>query len=99
MRIGEKALLLSGAFLAVLSLSGGCATNRQAVRPGEPGVAIRLPPVEAMDVRLRSGGPEIPPEPPFSVADEIRGRWLTLFEITVSPVTAGNLPAETPAGE
>lgn len=99
MRIGDPAILLAAACLALLCFPGGCAPNRQAVRSGESGVAVRLPPVEAMDVRFRSSRPETPPELPFSVTDETRGRWLTLFEVTVSPVSAGSLPREKPEGD
>lgn len=99
MRAGGKAFLLSGAYLAALSLLGGCAPNRQAVRSADTGVAVRLPPVEAMDVRLRPNRPEIPPGLPFSVTDETRDRWLTLFEVTVSPVSAGSLPRDIPEGD
>lgn len=97
MRIGNRAILLAAAYLAVLFFPFGCAPKKQALRPGESGVAIRLPPTEAMDVRLRPNRPEAPPDLPFSVSDETRGRWLTLFEVTVSPVSAGNLPEDSPA--
>ena len=89
---------LAAASVMVFSLFWGCAPKKQAVRSGRSGVAIRLPPVEAMDIRLRTERREAPPKPPYSVADESRGRWLTLFEVNVSPVSTGNLP-ETESGE
>ena len=92
MRIRKNALPLAVSLVLVVSLLGGCARNQQALRTENPGVAVRLPPVEAMDVRLRSERPEAPPKLPLSLADETRDRWLTLFEVTVSPVSAGNLP-------
>jgi hypothetical protein len=76
----------------VIFLSGGCAPKTHALRDNGPAAAVRQPPVKSMDVRLLSERPEVPPQLPYSVADEIRGRWLTLFEVTVSPVSAGNLP-------
>jgi hypothetical protein len=92
MRIRGKAFPLAVSLVLVLSLFGGCAQNKQSLRAAESGVAVRLPPVEAMDVRLRSGRPEVPPELPLSLTDETRDRWLTLFEVTFSPISAGNLP-------
>jgi hypothetical protein len=95
MRIRIDALPLAVSLVLVVSLFGGCAQNKQALRPSDSAksaVAVRLPPVEAMDVRLRSERPEVPPKLPLSLTDETRDRWLTLFEVTVSPVSAGNLP-------
>jgi hypothetical protein len=92
MRIRGNVLPLAAASVMVFSLFCGCAPKKQAVRSGRSVVTIRLPPVEAMDISLRSERREAPPKPPYSVADESRGRWLTLFEVNVSPVSTGNLP-------
>lgn len=99
MRIRVPLPPLLAAFVIFSSLSGGCAPKKQALRAERPGVAVRLPPVEAIDVRLRSERTESPPQLPYSVADEMRGRWLTLFEVTASPVAAGTLPDTEPAKE
>jgi len=98
MRFRGNVLPFAAAPLTVFFLLCGCAPNRQAVQSGRPGVAIRLPPLEAMDIRSRSESREAPPNPPFSVADEYRGRWLTLFEVNVSPVSTGTVP-KTGSGE
>ena len=99
MRIRNKALPLAVSLVLVVSLFGGCARNPQALRAEDSGVTVRLPPVEPMDVRLRSERPEVPPRLPLSLADETRDRWLTLFEVTFSPVSAGNLPEKGPPKE
>lgn len=85
-------LPLAAASVMGVFLSGGCAPKTQGLRDNGPATAVRPPPVESMDVRLLSERREAPPKPPYSVADESRGRWLTLFEVTVSPVSAGTLP-------
>ena len=99
MRIRNNAYPLAVSLVLVVSLFGGCARNKQALRAEDSGVAVRLPPLEAMDVRLRSERPEVPPRLPLSLADETRDRWLTLFEVTFSPVSAGNLPEKGPPKE
>ena len=99
MRIRKNAYPLAVSLVLLVSLFGGCARNQQALRAEDSGVAVRLPPVEAMDVRLRSERPELPPRLPLSLADETRNRWLTLFEVTFSPVAAGNLPEKGPPKE
>lgn len=99
MRIRVPLLALLAAFAIFVSVSGGCAPKKQALRGEESGVAVRLPPAEVIDVRLRSERPEPPPQLPFSVMDEMRGRWLVLFEVTASPVAAGNLPETEPVKE
>lgn len=98
MVIRGTALRLAAALLMIFFPFAGCAPQKQALRDDGSVVAVRLPPMEAMDVRLRSERPEAPPELPFSVADETRGRWLTLVEVTVTPVSAGNLPETESAG-
>jgi hypothetical protein len=99
-------LLRATAFVMVIFLAGGCAPKTQVLRDNGLPAAVPPPTVKSMDVRLLSERPEVPPQPPYSVADETRGRWLTLFEVTVNPVSAGTLPltgsaedTETPASE
>jgi hypothetical protein len=99
MRIRNNALLLAVFLVLMVSLFGGCAQNKQSLRAGTSGVAVRLPPVEALDVRLRSERLEVPPKLPLSLTDETRDRWLTLFEVTFSPISAGNLPDKGPPKE
>lgn len=78
--------------LAVLAGTGGCASERTAVRKDTPGISVRLPPAEAMELGVRSEKEVAPPAPPLSVAEEYRDRWLTLFEVTFSPIEASGLP-------
>lgn len=78
--------------LAILAGMGGCASGRTAVRQDAQGITVRLPPAEAMELGVRSDREAAPPAPPLSVADEYRDRWLTLFEVTFSPVEASGLP-------
>ncbi len=82
------------------ALAAGCGATRQALRPGEPKVEFRLPAGETVDVGLRTEAPPRPPvAAPFSVTDESRGRWLTLFQIDVTPSEAAGVPsapAESP---
>ena len=83
---------LAAASVMIIILSGGCTPKTQVLRDNGPATAVRPPLVKSLDVRLLSETPEVAPKPPYSVADETRGRWLTLFEITMSPVSAGTLP-------
>ena len=75
--------------VAVLATMVGCAPARQAVHTDNAsGVSVRLPVVESPEVSIRAeerGPPEGPLSQPQSVADEYRGRWLTLIEVTVTP--------------
>lgn len=82
---------LAAAFVMII-LSGGCAMKTQGLRDNGPATVVRPPPVGSVDVRLLSETPEVAPKPPYSIADETRGRWLTLFEVTMSPESAGTLP-------
>ena len=68
------------------------------IRPEKSAMALRLPPMEAMDLSLRSERRELLPKPPYTVADESRGRWLTLFELTVSHLRTETL-SETGSGK
>jgi len=92
MRTRWIVLPLAAASVMIIILTGGCAPKTQGLRDNGPATAVRPPPVKSVDVRLLSETLEVAPKPPYSVADESRGRWLTLFEITVSPVSAGTLP-------
>ncbi|MGE5190515.1 MAG: hypothetical protein ACM3NF_10700 [Gemmatimonadota bacterium] len=100
MRRLTRALLIALLVALLLALAGGCAANRQAVRPDAPTVTLRLPPAEAVDLRLRQERAPGPPlSVPLSVSDESRGRWLTLFEVDVTPSEAAGVPpaaAESP---
>lgn len=84
----------------VVALAVGCGASRQALRSEVPRVDFRLPPAEAVDIGLiRERAARPAPAPPFSAADESRGRWLTLFEMNVGPSEAAGLPpapAESP---
>lgn len=85
--------------LAILAGIGGCAGERTAVRKDAPGISVRLPPAEAMELGVGSEREAFPPAFPLSVADEYRDRWLTLFEVTYSPIETTGLPeaeADTP---
>ncbi len=91
-------LLLAMFVLAVLGLIGGCAPARQALRPDGQQLPGRIPPAETVDIRLLQARPPRPPQsPPFSVPDESEGRWLTLFEVIVTPSEAAGVPS-APAG-
>ena len=83
---------LAAASVMIIILSGGCTPKTQVLRDNGPATAVRPPLVKSLDVRLLSETPEVAPIAPFSVADEYRGRWLTLFEVTMSPVSTGTLP-------
>lgn len=92
MKTTRIVLPLAAASLTAVILAGGCAPNTQALRDEPPPGAVRALPGNAMDVRLLSAKPEPRTKPPYSVADESRGRWLTLFEVTVNPIATGTLP-------
>jgi hypothetical protein len=97
MRRLRRILLFSLLFPIVFMTAGGCSTNRQSVRREKPVVS---PQSEGWTFGFRAMEKELPPqELPFSVADEYRGRWLTLFETTASPVSAGNLTETKPKGD
>ncbi len=97
MRHRYQVLLFALLSLVFLSTSGGCSTNWQSVRQEKPVVA---PPGEGWNFGFRAMEKELlPQDPPFSVADEYRGRWLTLFEVTASPISAGDLTEAKPEGD
>ena len=72
--------------LLLLATLYGCAATRPVSKAEEPpGLSVRLPPaaLTTLDIQpQRIGYPELP----LSVADESRGRWLTLFEFNYTPV-------------
>ncbi len=72
--------------LAACALLSGCAASRPEVKKEEPpGLSVRLPVADAATFNLESQPSLGHPELPLSVADESRGRWLTLFELNYSP--------------
>lgn len=75
------------AALAACAFLYGCATARPEAKKKEepPGLSVRLPIAEAATLNIESQPSLGRPELPLSVADESRGRWLTLFEMNYSP--------------
>jgi hypothetical protein len=72
--------------LAACAFLSGCAASRPAAKKEEPpGFSVRLPVADAVTLNIESEPPLGHPELPLSVADESRGRWLTLFEMNYSP--------------
>jgi len=91
-RLIRYLVLVLVAWCAV-AVAAGCGATRQALRPGEPKVELHLPPGETVDIGLRTkAAPRPPLTPPFSVSDESSGRWLTLFQIDVTPSEAAGIP-------
>jgi hypothetical protein len=76
------------AALAACAFLSGCAASRpEAKKENPPGLSVRLPIADAMTMNIESPPSLGYPERPLSVADESRGRWLTLFEVNYSPAT------------
>ena len=74
--------------IAACAFLAGCATLRTEAKKEEeapPGLSVRLPVAEAATLNIESQPSLGRPEMPLSVADESRGRWLTLFELNYSP--------------
>jgi len=72
--------------LAACALLSGCAASQAEVRKEEPpGLSVRLPVADAATLNMESQPSLGRPDLPLSVADESRGRWLTLFELNYSP--------------
>ncbi|HZD54917.1 MAG TPA: hypothetical protein VE080_01560 [Candidatus Aquicultoraceae bacterium] len=88
----DKAILLAGALVSAAFLVSTCAPARETVRNEEPDAAVHIPPAQSPQVQFWAGKHEPPPSLPYSPADETRGRWLTLFEVTFSPVPSDNGP-------
>ena len=79
--------------IAACAFLSGCATLRTEAKQEvaePPGLSVRLPVADAATLNLESRQPSGHPELPQSVADETRGRWLTLFELDY---TTPSLPA------
>ena len=75
------------ATLAACAFLSGCAASRpEAKKEDPPGLSVRLPIAAAATLNIESQPSLGHPELPLSVADESRGRWLTLFEVNYSPV-------------
>ncbi|MDP2657161.1 MAG: hypothetical protein Q8O78_01960 [Candidatus Deferrimicrobium sp.] len=74
------------AALAACALVSGCAVSRPEAKKEEPpGLSVRLPVADAATLNIESQPSPGHPELPLSVADESRGRWLTIFEMNHSP--------------
>ena len=87
-----KGLPLAAASAMLFFLFCGNAAAQGTLRDEGSGVALRTPPDESMKVRFFSASEGTRPELPYSVADESRGRWLTLFEAPFRSVVAADLP-------
>jgi len=73
--------------LMACALLSGCASSRTEAKKEEPpGLSVRLPVADAATLNIESQPSLGHPDLPLSVADESRGRWLTLFEVNYSPV-------------
>ena len=75
----------SAALAACAFLSGCAASLPEAKKEAPPGLSVRLPLAAATKLDIESQASLGRPELPLSVADESRGRWLTLFEVNYSP--------------
>ncbi len=97
MRRPIQLLLIALLVVLIVAVAAGCGANREVVRSEGPKVEVHLPPAEVLDVRLRGQGlPQAPPSAPLSVSDESRGRWLTLFQMNVTPSEAAGVPPGPP---
>jgi len=86
MRSGKGWGRAFAAAFIVLAAVQGCAAPRPATKANEPpGLSVRLPVPTGETLAIESPPAEPNPELPLSVADETRGRWLTLFEVNYSP--------------
>jgi len=74
------------ALMACAFLYGCAAPRTEAKKEEPPGLSVRLPVADAATLNIESQPSPGRPELPLSVADESRGRWLTLFEVNYSPV-------------
>jgi len=93
-----KGMLLAAALGIFFFLLLESAPAQERPRNEESGMAVRTSPEKPKDVRLFSNSQLTRPELPYSVADEIRGRWLMLFEAPFRSVVIPDLP-ETGADE
>ncbi len=76
---------IAAALAACAFLSGCAAARPEAKKEEPPGLSVRLPVAAAATLNIESQPSLGRPELPLSVADESRGRWLTLFEVNYSP--------------
>jgi hypothetical protein len=75
------------AALAAYAFLSGCAASRPVAKKEEPpGLSVRLPIADAATLNIESQPSLAHSERLLSVADESRGRWLTIFEVNYSPV-------------
>ncbi len=90
-------LLITLFVILLVALTAGCGASRETLRTEGPKVELRLPPAEAMDLRLRAQShPQPPPPLPPSVSQEYEGRWLTLFQMDITPSEAAGVPPAAP---
>ncbi len=71
---------------ACAALIGCAASPPETKKEKPPGLSVRLPVADAATINVESQPSLGYPDLPLSVADETRGRWLTLFELNYSPV-------------
>jgi len=72
--------------IAACAFLSGCASLRPEAKVEEPpGLSVRLPVAAAATLNIESQPSIGHPDLPLSVADETRGRWLTLFEVNYTP--------------
>lgn len=84
--------------LASFVFLSGCATSRPEAKKEEPpGLSVRLPIADAATLHIESEPSPGHPELPLSVADESRGRWLTLFEVDYFPAQPPPITEEEPS--
>jgi hypothetical protein len=76
---------IAAALAACAFLSGCAAVHTASKREEPPGLSVRLPVADAATLSVESQPTFAHPGLPLSVADETRGRWLTLFEVNYSP--------------
>ena len=76
---------IATALMACALLSGCAASRTEAKKEEPPGLSVRLPVADAATLNIESQPSLGHPDLPLSVADESRGRWLTLFEVNYSP--------------
>jgi hypothetical protein len=81
----KRWIRVAAAIAAFAFLSGCAASLPEAKKEAPPGLSVRLPVADAAALNLESQPSLGRPELPLSVADESRGRWLTLFEMNYSP--------------
>jgi len=81
----ERLVRIALALAACAALSGCAASRPEAKKEDPPGLSVRLPFADAATLNVESQASPARPKLPLSVADESRGRWLTVFEVNYSP--------------